>query len=493
MFKNSEANSRSTMHAKRSQGQTPLISNLTPILLWSLFALTAACSIYFYPDFPEWSWNNLVRVNGFTMLIWMTVTFFGALISTYAKRYLNGFLYEKRFMVLTLGFTATVMLLLVSNHLLLLVASWFLMGLNMSKLIGINAHWGEARAAGRSSQRYFMASSILLAAGLAIPAFQAKAYTLETLLKAVPALPTGIAMISALFILTAAIIQSAIFPFHRWLLSSMTAPTPASGLMHAGFVNGAGILLAILAPFVLEGKVFTLLFILGGLTAVIAQFAKLLQVTVKQRLACSTIAQMGFMIMQCGLGFFNAAVAHLILHGFYKAYLFLSAGEGIEQTHPKTPPQIRIKPHQTGFVLLSGIAGALLFILFTGKGSEVNSGIFLTLIVAIAVGQVTYNFIKQKSLPLAYRTIVPVVLFFGGIGLYALVYNGVTAFMADMPLAVAPQKLTPVQIGFGLVFLIGFFIMKLGIYQNHPWLYVKLLNLTQPLKNSVLKFKNTAL
>jgi NAD(P)H-quinone oxidoreductase subunit 5 len=106
-----------------------------------------------------------------------------------------------------------------------------------------------------------------------------------------------------LCIITAAIIQSAIYPFHRWLLSAMTSPTPASALMHAGFVNGSGILLALFSTVLFASNTLIILFIIGGLTAVIAQFTKLLQVNVKQKLACSTIAQMGFMIMQCGLGF----------------------------------------------------------------------------------------------------------------------------------------------------------------------------------------------
>jgi len=148
-------------------------------------------------------------------------------------------------------------------------------------------------------------------------------------------------LLSALLIITAAIIQSAIYPFHRWLLSSMTAPTPASALMHAGFVNGSGILLALFSSVVITSGTLTLIFIVGGLTAVIAQFTKLLQVNVKQKLACSTIAQMGFMIMQCGLGFFNAAVVHLILHGFYKAYLFLSSGEEISNNAPRKPLDLK--------------------------------------------------------------------------------------------------------------------------------------------------------
>jgi NAD(P)H-quinone oxidoreductase subunit 5 len=291
-------------------------------------------------------------------------------------------------------------------------------------------------------------------------------------------------------IITAAIIQSAIYPFHRWLISAMTAPTPASALMHAGFVNGSGILLALFSTVLFASNTLIILFIIGGLTAVIAQFTKLLQVNVKQRLACSTIAQMGFMIMQCGLGLFNAAVVHLILHGFYKAYLFLSAGEEVQQTKPQKPLHITIKPLQALVVLLFGVSGAFLFNFLTGKGTVLNSSIFLTLIVAITVGQVTYNIVKEQSLTVLQKTFLPPVLFICGIITYALMYNGVTALMSDMPMVAMPVSLSAMEVGFGIIFLIGFFIMKLGVYRKYPWLYVKLLNISQPNKKTVLMYKS---
>jgi len=315
-------------------------------------------------------------------------------------------------------------------------------------------------------------------------------YTVSGILGALGELPPHLTLIAALCIIIAAIVQSAIYPFHRWLLSAMTAPTPASALMHAGFVNGSGILLALFSTVLFASDTLNLLFIIGGLTALIAQFTKLLQVNVKQKLACSTIAQMGFMIMQCGLGFFNAAVAHLILHGFYKAYLFLASGEEIARSAPQKSPHIGIKPLQAIVVLAFGLLGAFLFTQLTGKGTSVDSGIFLTLIVAITVGQVTYNIVKEKSLSLIQKIFLPPVLFIAGIGVYALMYNGVTAVMADMPLVAVALPLSVIQIGFGVVFLIGFFIMKLGIYQNIPWLYVKLMNISQPYKKSVLFYKS---
>jgi NAD(P)H-quinone oxidoreductase subunit 5 len=270
----------------------------------------------------------------------------------------------------------------------------------------------------------------------------------------------------------------------------MTAPTPASALMHAGFVNGSGILLALLSTVLIASNTLTLIFIIGGLTSIIAQFTKLLQANVKQKLACSTIAQMGFMIMQCGLGFFNAAIAHLMLHGFYKAYLFLSSGEEVAHSAPQKPHKIRIKPIQAIVVLVFGIAGAILFSLLTGKTSFSDSSIFLTLIVAITVGQATYNIVKEKSLSTIQKTVVPIVLFAMGIGVYALLYNGVTLLMVEMPMAEVPQPLSVLQIVFGAIFLIGFFVMKLGIYRKVPWIYVKLLNLSQPHKKTILTYKN---
>lgn len=463
------------------------------LALWTLFFTGLSSLIWFFPEYPELQYKGLVRFNGFTLLIWTTVAFFGALIRTYSNRYLSGFRYEKRFMMLTLGFSGSVMLLMVSANSILLVLSWFFMGQFMAQLIGVNKAWGEAREARRITARHFMLSSILLGAGLAIPSYTLNTLNLGEMISSLDKLPLSLLTLTAILIGVAALIQSAIFPFHRWLLSSMTAPTPASALMHAGFVNGAGILLTLFAPLFILSETLTPLFIIGGLTAVTAQFAKLLQVSVKQRLACSTIAQMGFMIMQCGLGFFNAAVAHLILHGFYKAYLFLSAGEGVKPTQPGETPEIRIKPLQAVYVVINGFLGALIFGLLTGKGIQSDSGILLTLIVAITVGQVTYNFIKHTHLPLGYRILVPTAFYMVSIAIYAGIYNAISLILADTPMVAIAQPLTPTEVFFGIFFLLGFFLMKLGYYRKHPWLYVKLLNLTQPFKATTFRHKNQSL
>ncbi|PTX43726.1 NAD(P)H-quinone oxidoreductase subunit 5 [Christiangramia gaetbulicola] len=483
-------------HGKKSAGpgETGLndYSRIFTVFLWMLFAGNLLYLIFNYNDLPSWT-NGIFRINGFTILIWLTVSFFSAVVSTYSGNYLKGFAYHQRFNWLSLGFTCSVMLLVASEHILLLILSWWSMGLFMSRLIGVNLKWGEARQASNYTQRFFSAGSVFLSLGILLLAFQSEIFTLSELAKEVGSMPGYIVLLSGLCIITAAVIQSAIYPFHRWLLSAMTAPTPASALMHAGFVNGSGILLALFVSLIFASNTLNILFIIGGLTAIIAQFTKLIQVNVKQKLACSTIAQMGFMLMQCGLGFFNAAVAHLILHGFYKAYLFLSAGEEVRYSQPSDQPKIRIKPLQTLVVLLYSVAGAILFALITGKGTKLDSGIFLTLIVAITVGQATYNIVKERSLSNIQKIVAPPVIFACGIGMYGLMYNGVSHIMSDMPLVNAATPLSGIQVAFGIIFLVGFFMMKLGAYLKISWLYVKLLNASQAYKKSVLMYKSRTL
>ena len=495
-FSNMNKNSNSSISTTlpniniSTNNQTLNFAKAINLLLWFAFLGNTLFLGFNFASPQNWNLANVIHINGFTLLIWTTVTFFSAILNTYSLSYLTGFKYHQKFTALSLGFTSSVMLFVASNHIALLIISWFAMGVFMSSLIGVDNRWGEAQEAKKFAQKYFLLGTLFLAAGVLLLAFQTQTFTLQEILENLQNVSQTAVIISALFIIMAAIIQSAIYPFHRWLLSAMTAPTPASALMHAGFVNGAGILLTLFSSLIFASNTLSILLIIGGLTAIIAQFAKLIQVNVKQKLGCSTIAQMGFMIMQCGLGFFNAAVVHLILHGFYKAYLFLSSGETIQQAEPEKPEKIVIKPLQALVVLLYGLLGAYFFALLTGKGTELNSSIFLLLIVTITVGQITYNIVKQAILSIWQKIFIPLILFLVGIGLYALIYNGVTMLMADMPMVNMPLTINITQIIFGVIFLIGFFVMKLGVYQKSSWLYVKLMNDAQPFHKTILMFKS---
>lgn len=477
---------KTSLNTNYGMKQQSVIYLLIPILLWALFIANIFILLIYLPNNISWTWKNVIRINNFSILIWGVVTFFCAIVSSYARHYLKGFTYQFSFTLYSLGFLFSVMLLVISNHIVPFIGSWLLMGIFMAQLIGVNKSWPEACEAAGYARKFFLLGTLFLSAGLVFLATKTGFYAIDEIIENLSVLPKYIVVISALLIMIAAVIQSAMYPFQRWLMSAMTSPTPASALMHAGFVNGAGILLTIFSTLFFESHTLTLLFLIGGMTAIIAQFTKLLQVNVKQKLACSTIAQMGFMIMQCGLGFFNAAVAHLILHGFYKAYLFLSAGEEIKKTNPAKASKIMITPVQSLIVLLFGSMGAVLFSYLTGKGSSMDSGLILTLIVAITVGQVTYNIVKQEIFNSFQKIIFPILLFSIGIILYALLYNAVTFLMGDMPMVDIPVPISAIHIIFGIIFLIGFFIMKLGVYRKVPWLYVKLMNDSQAYKKSII-------
>lgn len=459
-------------------------------LAWILFLANVGYVAYYAPNLPQVQFGDFIALNSLTTIIWLVVTFFSAIIQTFAANYLKGFKYKGQFSVISFAFTLSVMLFVAANHIILFCASWFIMGYFMSLLIGINAKWKEAQHASRYARNNYIVSTLILSGSVGLLAFQTNMWTITGIREALPELSTSISVVSAVGILIAAMIQSAIFPFHRWLMSAMTSPTPASALMHAGFVNAAGILLAIFAPLLVQAQLLTIIFIVGCLTAIFSQFSKLLQVNVKQKLACSTSAQMSFMIMQCGLGFFSAAITHLILHGFYKAYLFLSSGEEIENSTPKAPQTIQIKPLETLFILGISILGGILFALITGKGLGLDTGLFLTFIVAITVGQVSYNVLNHGALPMAKKLLILPLASAVGIGVYAMTYNGISLLMADMPLANMAIELNVVHILFGVIFLVSFYIMLTGMYRKIPWLYVKLLNASQPYEKSILSIKS---
>jgi len=109
------------------------------------------------------------------------------------------------------------------------------------------------------------------------------------------------------------------------------------------------------------------------------------------------------------------------------------------------------------------------------------------------VGQATYNIVKQSALSNIQKVFLPILLFPFGIACYALIYNGVTLLMKDMPYVDVPSSISLIQILFGAVFLAGFFIMKLGVYKKVTWIYVKLLNISQPYKRTIFMSKNKSI
>lgn len=139
-------------------------------------------------------------------------------------------------------------------------------------------------------------------------------------------------LVAAALLATAALLKSAQFPTHGWLTEVMEAPTPVSALLHAGVINAGGFLIIRFADVMLLAPgALAVLAMVGGFTALFGALVMLTQPAVKTSLAWSTVAQMGFMMLQCGLALFPLALLHVVAHSLYKAHAFLASGGAVEQ------------------------------------------------------------------------------------------------------------------------------------------------------------------
>jgi NAD(P)H-quinone oxidoreductase subunit 5 len=183
------------------------------------------------------------------------------------------------------------------------------------------------------------AGDVALVAGIALTYGRFQTLDLAELFQAVsmnagtvPGKDISLAAIGCWFV-AAATLKSAQFPFHSWLPLTMETPTPVSALMHAGIVNAGGYLMIRMSPILAQApEALAALAWIGAVTAVIGSLSMMTQNSIKQSLAYSTIAQMGFMMLQCGLGAFTAAMYHLVAHSLYKAYAFLSTGSVVAES-----------------------------------------------------------------------------------------------------------------------------------------------------------------
>ncbi len=446
-------------------------------MVWALFALSTLAILGYAFYGAPWT-SPFVRFDGLTVFMGGVVTFVSGIVHSFALRYMQGQQRINAFFGRLFALTALALLVAAANHAVLLWAAWTGMGWVLADLIGHLKDWPQAQAAARYTRRALLLGSALLAAALALLALGTGHVVVSAALAAASDLPTAWPLAIGGLVAGAAVIQSALVPAQRWLLSSMTAPTPVSALMHAGIVNAGGVLLARFAPLLApHASLLTVLVVLGGLSALLGQAWMLVQTDVKRQLACSTTAQMGFMVLQVGLGFVPAALAHLMLHGFYKAYLFLSVGEAVQggAAAPAT------RPTPLGWIVtgLSAVGGAVLFAALTGKSLLApTTGAVLACFVALTVLQAVRTLAQTQALSRAARLVGLPLGMAGGVALYAAIYNGVSALIGHGPLHAQPLNAAH---GVLLALFIGAYVVQQsGRHRNSLRLYALLRSTSRP-------------
>jgi NAD(P)H-quinone oxidoreductase subunit 5 len=425
-----------------------------------------------------------LRIDALTLALAAAATLVSGVVHLFALRYMAGERGRRRFFGRLGLLTLVVLLLLAADHVALFAAAWIAMGLLLASLIGHIRDWPQARAAAVRARTLFLVGGAALALGLVLLASAAGSPSIHGILTNAAAIPAGTLWLALACFALAAMIQCGLVPFHSWLIASMTAPTPVSAFMHAGLVNAGGILLARFAPlFDALPAALTLVFAIGAVSVLLAALAQLVQSDVKRGLAASTVAQMGFMLVQCGLGFFAAAMAHLALHGLYKASLFLGAGSAVVTPLKRRAPRVSTGAGVAA-AIASGIAGGGAFALVSGK---LDYGVFATgavlvVFAGVAAAQAALAFARTAS-ALALAATPPVL---AGVGaLYGLLVVGAEALLAPLPGMTQPQPLNAVHVVALLAILGAWGAVAAGLHARSPWLYARLLTWSQPPAASV--------
>ncbi|NDH60324.1 MAG: oxidoreductase [Alphaproteobacteria bacterium] len=274
-----------------------------------------------------------IRLDDVSATMLLLVTFIGWIVVRYTGTYLDG---ENRqgpftgWLCLTL---AAVMLLVTAGEIVQLVLAWVATSLFLHRLL---LFYPDRAAGQRAARKKFITArlgDIALVGAAALLAADYGTADIGSILQAARAGAGGSLAIGAASLLTlAAILKSAQFPTHGWLIEVMETPTPVSALLHAGVINAGGFLLIRFADVMLLAPgVLAVLVMIGGFTALFGGLVMLTQPAVKTSLAWSTVAQMGFMIFQCGLALFPLALLHIVAHSLYKAHSFLASGGAVER------------------------------------------------------------------------------------------------------------------------------------------------------------------
>ncbi len=275
-----------------------------------------------------------IRLDTLTVAMLVLVTAIAALILRFSERYLEGEQGRRGYLRWFLATVAAGSFLVMTNNLLLLALAWTASSLALHQLL---TFFRDRPLAIIAAHKKFLISRVAdLCITLAVALIGSSLGTLEidqalARAAALPAIPASLAA-SGLLLAAGVILRSAQLPFHGWLIQVMEAPTPVSALLHAGIVNIGGFVMIRLGALMLRLEAAqTLLVVAGTVTAVLAALVMTTRVSVKVSLAWSTAAQMGFMLLECGLGAYGLALLHLLAHSLYKAHAFLGSGRAVEQ------------------------------------------------------------------------------------------------------------------------------------------------------------------
>ena len=328
------------------RGSRLLTALVGPGVVWAAFAMVLILlAANVTQDFTYWTWIQAgdlsvpfdLLVDRLSLFMCLVITGVGGLIVTYAVGYMeheNDAGFARFFCYMDL-FVLSMLILVLAGNTVFLVVGWAGVGLSSYLLIGFY-YW--RRSAVLAARKAFVMNVIgdvgmILGAFVLFVNWHQVAY-----LKLFPALPHGdggMVELAAFLLLVGGVAKSAQLPLHTWLPDAMEGPTPVSALIHAATMVTAGVYLVARFHPLYDVAVYAhaAVAVIGAVSALFAATIALVQTDIKRVLAYSTMSQIGYMFLAVGVGAYSAGMFHLLSHAFFKALLFMAAGNVIHALH----------------------------------------------------------------------------------------------------------------------------------------------------------------
>jgi NADH-quinone oxidoreductase subunit L len=349
----------------------------------------------------------------------LVVSGVGLLIHLYSIGYMQGDEGFQRYFAYLNLFVFSMLLLVLGNNFVLMFLGWEGVGLCSYLLIGF---WFTRQAAADAGKKAFIVNRVgdfgfILGVFLIFSTFGSIQFSQVFGRAAQLLVPGGaVATAIALLLFLGATGKSAQIPLYVWLPDAMEGPTPVSALIHAATMVTAGVYMVARCAvlYLLAPGAMVVVVIIGLLTALVAASIAMVQTDIKRVLAYSTISQLGYMFVACGVGAFTAGIFHLVTHAFFKALLFLGAGSVIHALNGEQ--DIRhmggLKDHlpityMTFLVASLAIAGVFPFAGFFSKDeilwAALTEGNFLVWLVAAITAVMTSFYMFRLVLLVFHR------------------------------------------------------------------------------------------
>ncbi|WP_323722343.1 NADH-quinone oxidoreductase subunit L [Candidatus Fokinia crypta] len=317
-----------------------IVSLFSSILLFYkilLFPSAVQHSLYNWIEVGDVKFDFSIAIDSMVTTILLVVCIISTLVYLYSIEYMKHDTSIKRYMLYLTLFTFFMIFLVTSGNLLQMFVGWEGVGCCSYFLI---CFWFEKSSATKAALKAFLVNrvaDIFLLAGIIQLALKCGSTNFQEITIYINSLQghDNAIDIIACCILLGAMGKSAQIFFHVWLPDAMEGPTPVSALIHAATMVAAGIFIIVKCKTIFEYSIIAsnITLSVGAMTAFIMGIMAIFQTDIKKIIAYSTCSQLGYMFMSCGIHLYSAGIFHLITHAFFKALLFLCAGNIIHSVH----------------------------------------------------------------------------------------------------------------------------------------------------------------